>query len=373
MRDTSPDTSGFRRKPLAIGLAVLVVVLGGIAGASAVHQMNATTDYKTRTTARSALRLRPSHVYALGRLEPAGTVLRISPRSGNDGTRVEKLRVREGDDVAAGSIVAVLDNESLRQAALAEAEARRSLAEVRLEQVKAGVKAGDIAAQEMLVALNAEQIRVAERELKRARDLHGKNALTLEQLESKQWAVDRATLDLRRSEQQLTSLREVREVDVRVAERDVAATEAAVRRAQVDLDAAYVRTPANGRILKIHNHEGERIADGGLLELGDVLHMEAVAEVFEADIADLRLGLRAILKVDGLEEPIEGDVAEIGHRVARKVVLTNDPVSDTDARVVEVRIRIVPEKIERVVRLSNARVEVSIELATEQIERFSRR
>jgi HlyD family secretion protein len=41
-------------------------------------------------------------------------------------------------------------------------------------------------------------------------------------------------------------------------------------------------------------------------------------------------------------------------------VLTNDPVSDTDARVVEVRIDLKSDQIESVARLSNARVEVTI-------------
>lgn len=48
--------------------------------------------------------------------------------------------------------------------------------------------------------------------------------------------------------------------------------------------------------------------------------------------------------------------------VARKVVLTNDPVSDTDARIVEVRIQLDPEHLEYVARLSNSRVEVGIRL-----------
>ena len=173
------------------------------------------------------------------------------------------------------------------------------------------------------------------------------------------------TLEYRRAQELLKSVREVREIDVRVAERDVAASAAAVRRAQVDLDTSHVRSPAAGRILKILTHEGERVGNQGLLELGDVLHMQAIAEIFETDVALLRPGLKAVVKVDCLKEPLTGEVAEIGHRVARKVVLTNDPVSDTDARVVEVRIRLAPEQIERVARLSNARVEVSIELPVE--------
>lgn len=346
---------------LAVVITGLVILLGGIAGASVFHHMNS-KEVPTNSAERQGAGSHVKRIHSLGRLEPAGTVLKISPRSGNDGTRVEKLQVNEGDDVEAGTILAVLDNQSLRQAALAEAQAKQNLAQVRLEQVKAGAKAGDIAAQQFQVDLNAEQIRVAERELKRARELVARNALTAEQLETKQWGVDRAVLEHRRSEELLRSLREVRETDVRVAERDVAAAVTSVQRAQVDLEATYVRSPAAGRILKIHTREGEKIGDQGLLEMGDVLHMEAVAEVFEADVVNLVLGLKTTVKVDCLEEPVPGEVVQIGHRVARKIVLTNDPVSDTDARVVEVRVRIDPSKIERVVRLSNARVEVDIEL-----------
>jgi HlyD family secretion protein len=100
-----------------------------------------------------------------------------------------------------------------------------------------------------------------------------------------------------------------------------------------------------------------------VLELGDVREMQAVAEVFEADVSLLREGLSAEVVVDGSGDRLTGRVVEIGHLVARKVVLTNDPVSDTDARVVEVRVSLDAESSARVARLSNARVEVKISLA----------
>lgn len=349
-----------RSRLVLIGFVAVFMILGGVLGASVARQL-AATDVRPSSQSTDAVDSRVTFVHALGRLEPAGTVLKISPRSGNDGARVEKLRVHEGDDVDAGSIVAVLDNEPARRATLAEAEARRNLAQVRLDQVKAGAKAGDIAAQSLLVDINAEQLRVAERDLTRAHELVSKKALTMEQLEGKQWAVDKARLEHRRAEELLKSIREVREIDVRVAERDLASAEAAVHRAEIDLEATFVRAPSAGRVLKVLTHEGEKIGDQGLLEFGDVLHMQAVAEVFEADIVQLSVGLKATIKVDCLNEPISGEVIEIGHRVARKVVLTNDPVSDTDARVVEVRLKIEADQIERVTRLANARIEVTID------------
>lgn len=47
--------------------------------------------------------------------------------------------------------------------------------------------------------------------------------------------------------------------------------------------------------------------------------------------------------------------------VAKKDVLANDPVADTDARVVEVKVRLQADDARQVERLSNARVEVTID------------
>ena len=56
-------------------------------------------------------------------------------------------------------------------------------------------------------------------------------------------------------------------------------------------------------------------------------------------------------------------MVHVGWQVGRRVVLDNDPVKDTDARVVEVRVKLDPAAAERVARLSYARVEVRIDAA----------
>ena len=117
-------------------------------------------------------------------------------------------------------------------------------------------------------------------------------------------------------------------------------------------------------MLRILTYPGERIDPAGLLELANVGVMQAVAEVYEGDVSLLRTGLRAKVVLDASGEELFGVVAEIGNAVARKIVLTNDPVSDTDARVVEVRIDLEAESARRVERLSNARVEVFIDLGS---------
>ncbi|MEJ7590896.1 MAG: HlyD family efflux transporter periplasmic adaptor subunit [Planctomycetaceae bacterium] len=336
---------------------VLLTILIGV--------VTAFTYFKSRAAAFSATAiniLQPqerTHVYALGRLEPVGTILQLMPKSGNEGATVEQLLVKEGDEIEAGETLAVLDNQARRAAALKESQALLEAAKARLLQIKAGVKAGDIEAQQAAVSLAEEQSKVANRELLRVRELQKRNATTIEMIDQKQWEYDRLQLEKRRASAQLASLREIRDVDILVAEKEVIAAEAAVAKADADADASQLRSPVAGRVLRIHTHPGERVSDAGILDLGNVRQMQAVAEVFEADVSILEVGLVAEIKLDASTEVLTGRIAEIGHIVARKIVLTNDPVSDTDARVVEVRVNLDAAHLERVARLSNARVEIS--------------
>jgi len=312
--------------------------------------------------------LPPGRVHALGRLEPRGQVVSLSPAAGNEAARVEELLVSEGQDIPSQTLVARMDGHARLQAELAEAEARVEAAVARLAQVRAGAKPGDIEAQQAAVELLAEQLRVANRDLERAGRFRSQKAISEEDFERYQWTRDKTALEHRRAQRLLEALAEVRETDVQVHVAEVAAARQAATAAAARLRTAEVRNPTAGRILKIHTRPGEKVADRGLLDLGDVLHMEAVAEVFEGDLQWLQLGQSAAVLVDGTGDRLTGQVTDLGHLVARKAVLSNDPVSDTDARVVEVRITLDPESALRVARLANARVEVTFELSPQRAD-----
>jgi multidrug efflux pump subunit AcrA (membrane-fusion protein) len=49
-------------------------------------------------------------IVALGRLEPAGGIIKLSAPLALDGDRVKELRVQEGSKIQAGQIIAVLDS-----------------------------------------------------------------------------------------------------------------------------------------------------------------------------------------------------------------------------------------------------------------------
>ena len=356
MSNPIPQKTGRSR----LRLLMMLVLVGGSIGGWFYYQHVQAQDIAAQAALESLKPAKRVQVHSLGRLEPTGTILQLSPRSGNEGAVIEKLLVNEGDDVDAGATLAILDNQARRQAALEEAQARLAAAEARLQQIKAGAKVGDIEAQQAAVNMAEAQSKVAARDLNRAKELHAKQAISIELVDQRQWEFDRLQLEQRRATGTLESLKEIRDVDVAVAEKDITGARAAVARTQADLDASIVTAPASGRILKIHTHPGEKLNERGVLEMGNVLRMQAVAEVFEADVSLIETGMKAEIRIDSSGHKIEGTVIEIGNLVSRKVVLTNDPVSDTDARVVEVRIDLNSDQIESVSRLANARVEVTI-------------
>ena len=354
------STGGTQRPQKRWRYFVITGIVLSVFGSWAYYNHIQATSAEATALAANVEPAKRTQVHALGRLEPAGSILQLAPKSGNESAIVDQLMVKEGDDVEAGATLAVLDNHPRRIAALEEAKAKLEAAESRLLQTKAGAKAGEIEAQQAAVLLAESQSRFAAKDLKRALELKEKQAIAPELIDQRQWEFDRLQLEQRRASGLLASLREVRAVDVAVLEKEIVAAKAAVERAQADADASVLKAPFASRILKIHTHAGEKISDRGVLELGDVLRMQAVAEVFEADISILETGMVAEVRIDSSDERITGHIIDIGHIVARKVVLTNDPVSDTDARVVEVRIDLDPEQISSVTRLSNARVEVTI-------------
>lgn len=148
------------------------------------------------------------------------------------------------------------------------------------------------------------------------------------------------------------SSREEWETRVRVAEAELA-------HARAELARAYVRSPIDGRVLRVHAREGEQVGERGLLELGRTDAMFAIAEVYEDDIGRVRTGQRVRITSPVLDAPLMGTVDWIHLKVAKQDAMGTDPAARKDARVVEVEIRL--DDSESVAALTNLQVEVEFE------------
>ncbi len=127
--------------------------------------------------------------------------------------------------------------------------------------------------------------------------------------------------------------RDSAEMKVKVARAHLAA-------ARAELELAEVRAPMAGQVLAVHAKAGERVDADGIIELGRTDEMYAIAEVYETDIGSVREGQLATITSPALPGPLTGRVERIGLMVAKMDVLDTDPVAKTDARIIEVDIRL---------------------------------
>ncbi len=145
--------------------------------------------------------------------------------------------------------------------------------------------------------------------------------------------------------------------DAAAMELNIAQADLAAARAKLEL--SVVRSPLKAQVLEIHARPGERVSSIGVMDLGQTDQMYAVAEVYETDITNVEEGQRAWVSAAALEERWPGTVERISLKVGRMDVLGTDPIAKTDARVVEVFIRL--DNSEATSRFTNMQVQVEIE------------
>jgi HlyD family secretion protein len=125
-----------------------------------------------------------------------------------------------------------------------------------------------------------------------------------------------------------------------VAESRIASAEAAVALEEAELERAYVRAPFAGRVLDVLVQPGELAGEHGIVELGRVSEMYAIAEVYETDIRHVRVGQKARVKSDALGRDLGGTVMRIRPKVQKLDELGTDPAARKDARIVEVEVKL---------------------------------
>jgi HlyD family secretion protein len=160
----------------------------------------------------------------------------------------------------------------------------------------------------------------------------------------------------------LNSIAEVRPVDIQVAQTEVESAIASLKHAQTELEAAYIRAPMAGQILKIHTRVGEKIAQSGIADFAQTDQMLVVAEVYQTDINKVKLGQNAIVTSQAFTGELRGKIKQIGLQVNRQNTFSNQPGENLDSRVIEVKIRLNPESSQRVGGLTNLQVQTAIEL-----------
>ncbi|MEL6603958.1 MAG: HlyD family efflux transporter periplasmic adaptor subunit [Cyanobacteria bacterium J06614_10] len=344
-------------------------------------------------------------VVALGRIEPEGEVIRLSVSNAAD-SRVNEIRVSEGDRVEAQEVIAVLQGAERRQADLSSAYALVRQRQAELAQQQSGnVKPASLAAQretiarleaqlmtqrqQRLAAIEKAQAVLQESQAKYERYQLLAAAGALERVELdvalRDYETAQADLALERSNQEetertlsaqiseermrLSELAQPLPEAIEIAAAQLEQAQIQVAQSQADLDDVLVRAPVAGQILKINTRVGEQVnTQQGIVELAQTDQMMVVAEVYETDIRKVSIGqpVSVVSEYGGVESALTGTVEQIGLQIGKANFGEEDadPTQDVNARIVTVKVRLDETDSQRVAALTGMQVRVSIDIAS---------
>jgi HlyD family secretion protein len=278
-------------------------------------------------------------VSALGRLQPQDGVIRVGAPStpvSISGAVLAILHVKEGDLVEAGQLLAVTDSATVLSARLKLAQAEQQTALLAAE-------ASHSQAHEACVLAD-----VARREAERRVRLLDQKLASEEETEMAQGQAQATAASCAAAN-----------AHARVAESKVDVASAHLEVAQVELERAFIKAPVNGRVLDVMLNPGEFIGAEGLLEIGKVDKMYAIAEVYETDIRRVKIGQTATATSDALPQALSGKVEFIRYKVEKQDVIGTDPAAEKDARIIEVEILL--DDPEAAASMTHLQVEIIID------------
>jgi len=224
--------------------------------------------------------------------------------------RLVELRVKEGDAVSAGQVVARVD--------AVQAAASASAAQARAKGAESDARAAADALQAARADLDAARARAQEAQLtlRRTRELRGDGLVPAADLDRATAAADTADAQVRGAEAAANRLVQAREsADRRVAEARADSVRVADILAKTDILA-----PIGGVVTRLPVQEGEMVVMGiqgqlgtTLMTISDLAAIDAEVKVAEADVLRVRLDQPATVTLEAVPgEAFPGRVVEIG-------------------------------------------------------------
>ena len=393
----------FLEKPIFYKLRLFsfgaAIALLGISGWRVAQQMLSPSDVSNGlASVQPAL---PRVISAVGRIEPKGSIIKLSAANARD-SRVNEILVKVGDWVQKGQVIAVLQGLEKQQAALLEAQRTIEVQEASLKQAQTGsTTSGDRRAQtseiqrleaQLSTNLRAQQASVDEAELnlqrskteyERYQKLYKEGAVSASQLDDLRQAYaanvakleaasamldnqrETLTAQIEEAAAKLKRLDEVPQGTVEVSQAQLLLAKSQYDSVEAALEDYYVRAPIAGQILSINTQVGEQVSsEQGVVDLAQTEQMYVVAEVYETDVPRVQIGQSATVTSEngGFVGELTGKVETVGLQIQKTDVLNTDPAADQNARVVEVSIRLDTESSEIVSGLTYMQVRAKIQL-----------
>lgn len=313
-------------------VVVLGVLLGGGAAAWLALPRTQGAAEPPRARASSA-----SPLVVPGVIEPASDPV---PLSFEQPGRVVEVRVAEGDRVVRGQVVARIDDR-LAVARVRQAEAALAAARARRDRVARGARPEELRMAEADARAASAVLRERSRTATRAAQLLAAGAGTEAASDGAHEAVEAADATAASADARVALLRrgERRETR-REAIAAVEAAEATLEEARILLDQTVLRAPRDGVVLRRFVEPGQHVAQTPpttVLTMADLSTLRVRAEVDEADVGRVHVGLRGYATADAFgSRRFPGRIVHIEAELGRKVLRADEPRARADTKVLEV-------------------------------------
>jgi len=259
---------------------------------------------------------------------PEGTAVVAGDPAG--GSVLVELKVKDGQKVAKGEVVAVLSNFTRADVSLRMAEADLVKLKQLHELVLKGTRVSEIALQEATLKSSIEQNKLDA--LQRARSGKPPDVREIETAIAEQ--------GLERQKVRLKLLKTTLENDLAQNEIDLANTQSRIDSAKRSLEDTLVRSPLDGVVVQIFSRQGERVSPAGIIKIVDMNQLRVLADVDELHVSRLKPGGKVDVTFRGNNDIYKGTIERIAPTVKRMQRVEPDGGSSTDARVVQVEIKI---------------------------------
>src|SRR6476646_9840762 len=272
-RDTTKKRRQGRRRKIVFGSAgaVLLLIIALIVAGKREKPIPVTTEKAVRRTILQT-------VSATGKVQPE-TEVKISPEVAGE---IIELPVEDGMQVKKGDLLLKIKPDSYKAL---------------LEQQEAAISAAK--------ATNLQQkatMMKTEHDLKRAEDLFNKKLISEQEYNAAQAAYDVA------KNTHESSLHEIERA------------EASSSQARDQLSKTTIYSPLEGTITILNSKLGERVVATGqfagteVMRVADLTHMQAIVDVNENDVVNVKLGDKASVKIDAYgDRKFKGVVQQIAN------------------------------------------------------------
>ncbi|SNC62943.1 HlyD family secretion protein [Hymenobacter gelipurpurascens] len=316
---------------LYILLAVVVLLLGGFWVAKKKGWVGKPAGTEVLAV-KAGMNTIVETVSASGKVQPE-TEVKISPDVSGE---IIELYVEEGDSVKKGQLLLRIRPDNYQ-------------AMVNMQSASVGTQRANVAQTQARLQQLIASARQTELTYRRNASLFKQKVISQSDYEASKAAYDA-------SQEEINSARQ----SIRGAQSNVRSAQASLDEARKNLDKTTIYAPVNGTVSKLNVKKGERVvgtsqmAGTEIMRVANLNNMEVRVSVNENDIINVTLGDSANVEVDSYaskNQKFRGIVTSIANTA--KDALTAEAVTEF-----EVRIRLLPESYQQLLRTEKGRAVV---------------